>query len=85
MIKQEAENRYCINLAYASPSRRGSAEIIDDIVPIYDLNLKVNVPERIKRVYLPLKNKELAFEAEDGEIEFLLPKLLCHETIVLEY
>ena len=85
MIKQEAENRYCINLAYASPSRRGSAEIIDDIIPIYDLNLKVNVPERIKRVYLPLKNKELAFEAEDGEVEFLLPKLLCHETIVLEY
>ena len=35
MIHQKDQNRYCLNMTYASPIRRGAAEIIEDIVDIY--------------------------------------------------
>ncbi len=84
-IKQEDNNRYCINLAYASPSRRGVSEIIDDITPLYDLKIEAKLPERIKRVYLPLSGEQIEFSEEEGNTVFTIKKLLCHETIVLEY
>ena len=84
-IKQAESNRYCINLTYAASSKRGAAEIIEDILPLYEIKITAELPESIKRIYLPLSDKELDFTVSDGKIKFTLPKLLCHETIVLEY
>ena len=84
-IKQESESRYCINVTYASPSKRGAAEIIEDIVPIYNIEFSASLPERIKKVVLPLSGKEIPFEYEDQTLRFTLQKLDCHETIILEY
>jgi len=85
MIKQEDENRYCINMTYAAPVKRGRAEIIEDIVPIYDIPISVKVPEKITSVTLPLKDKEIPFTYENGWVSFKLDKLQCHETLVLKY
>ena len=84
-IKQEDNCRYCINLAYAAPSARGAAEIIEDILPVYDLKLEARLPEKIKRIYLPLSGEDVGFAYENGVLKFTLNKLLCHETVVLEY
>jgi len=84
-IKQADKNRYSINLAYASPSRRGAAEIIEDIVPLYNVKIKASLPEKIKKAYLPLSGEQLSFKVENGVVELTLPRLLCHETILLEY
>ncbi len=83
MIRQE--NRYCLNMTYASPVRRGCSEIIEDIVPIYNIPIKVNVKENIKRVYSPIEEKEYTFvQTEDG-IEFTVNKIYCHNSIVIEF
>lgn len=85
MIKQSEKNRYCINMTYAAPVKRGCAEIIEDIVPIYDIPFTVAVEETVKSIYLPLKDTYLDFSTEDGAVRFTLPKLNCHETVVLNY
>ncbi len=85
MINQPKESRYCINMAYASPVRRGKAEIIEDVMPIYNIKAEVKTDKTVKRVYLPLQEKELKFTVGKGRVSFVLPELTCHETIVIEY
>lgn len=84
-INQTDNNRYCINLAYAVPVKRGEATIIEDIMPVYNIAVKMRTDKEIKRVYLPLTDEELAFDSADGEVTFTVPKLECHTSIVLEY
>ena len=61
------------------------AEIIDEITPIYDIKISMRMPEAAKRVLVPLKGEKLEFKYENGEISFTLPKLWCHESVVIEY
>jgi hypothetical protein len=85
MIRQAEKSRYSINLTYAAPQTRGAAQIIDEILPVYDIKLEIKIPERVKAVRLPLQDKALDFACEDGKISFTLPRLYCHETVVIEY
>ncbi len=81
----EKENSYVLNMTYASPVKRGCAEIIDDIMPIYNIPVKVNVKEKIKRVYSPVENTDYAFTQKDGSVEFPIDKIHCHNVVVVEY
>ncbi len=85
MINQEDKKRFCANMVYASPVKRGRAEVIEDIMPVYDIFLSFKTDKKIKRVYLPLDDKEIDFTQNNGIVEFRVPKLLCHNTILLEY
>ena len=82
MIRQPG--RYCLNLLYAAPVKRGLAEVIEDILPVYDIDITLDVPETIKRAYLPLRDQELPVR-RCGKTHIMLPKLECHETVVLEF
>lgn len=85
MIKQADESRYCINLAYASPVKRGKAEVIEDIMPVYNIKVSFVTDESIKRIYSGLSGEVYDFEFKDGKYGFVLPKLECHTSIVAEY
>ena len=81
LIKQPAHNRYCVNLLYGSPVLRGSATVIEDLNPLYNIELEFNFPEPIKRVYSPITGQELPIT----DRKVILPKLDCHDTLVFEY
>lgn len=85
MIHQPEQNRYCVNMVYASPSKRGEAYIIEDILPIYNIELTLDVPEKIKKAYLGLSGEVLAVTEENGKQKVLVPKLECHASVVLDY
>jgi len=85
MIQQPEQNRYCINMTYASPIRRGCAEIIEDIVPIYNVRVSVQVPEKIQKIRFGLSDEEIPFTVQGGRICFTVPELHCHTSIVLDY
>ncbi len=85
MIDQPSKSRYCINMVYVSPVRRGCAEIIEDIMPIYNISVSLKTDKEIKRVYLGVSDEDLEFTFEKGVLNFTLPKLQCHESIVIDY
>jgi len=85
MNKQPDQSRYCINMTYASPVKRGAAEVIEDILPVYDIAFVVETVETVKRVWLPMDGQELPFTQEEGSVRFTVPRLLCHNTVVMEY
>ena len=85
MIHQPHCSRYCLNLLYAAPVKRGLAEVIEDILPIYNIGVELDVPQTIKRAYLPLTGEELPLRRENGKTCICVPKLECHAAVVLEY
>lgn len=66
-------------------SGKKTVEAIEDIVPLYNTKLCVNVPEKIHHVYLAPQMTELKFEnCEDG-IFCTIPEMECHQIVVFEY
>ncbi len=86
-IQQQAEkNRYVHHLLYAAPVKRGEDIcVIEDIVPLYDVKASVALPHKIKRAYLAPQTEELPFTEKDGRVCYTVPKLDCHQMVVLEY
>ncbi len=83
---QRTEQRYINHLLYVSPVKRGDGiEVIEDIVPIYDVEVKVQVPEEIKRVYLAPERKDIPFIREANSVSYTLEKLHSHQMVILEY
>ncbi|WP_106769282.1 beta-galactosidase trimerization domain-containing protein [Paenibacillus faecalis] len=84
--QQQAEHRYVNHVLYASPVKRGEqVEIIEDIIPVYDIQVTLRLPEPIKRVYLAPQQQEIPFQQTGGTIVYTLPKVECHQMVVLEY
>lgn len=83
MIKQE--KRYCLNLIYFTPLKRGNYEIIDEIIPVYGIEVKINVPETITDVYSGVSGEKYDFAYNGSALEFTVPVLKLHESIVLEF
>ena len=84
-LHQPEQNRYCVNLTYASPVKRGVAEIIDEILPQYNVVICQTVEHPITQVYNPLTGADIPFVYENGVCSFTLPELVCHATTVLAY
>lgn len=85
VIDQSDKKRYCLNIAYASPIRRGVAEIIEDIIPVYNIGVEFKTDKKIKKVYVGLTKEKVRFTQKEGKVRFVLPELKCHESVVLEY
>lgn len=85
MIHQGEQNRFCINMTYASPVRRGEAEIIEDILPIYNICVQWKTERKISAVRLPLTGETLAFTQDGDAVSFTVPKLNCHTAVTVEY
>ena len=84
-IEQPQHNRYCLGLLYASPVKRGCAEIIEDIVPIYNIPVTIKTEKTVKKVYSPITKKQYGFVTEKDKISFTVDKIDCHDIIVIEY
>ncbi|MCL2775290.1 MAG: beta-galactosidase trimerization domain-containing protein [Oscillospiraceae bacterium] len=87
LMKQPQNNRYVNHLLYASPVKRGDGvEVIEDLIPLYDINAELIINEKIKKVYDGKTKEELRFtQSDDGRIKFMVNELNCNKVIVLEY
>ena len=84
LIRQRAAGRYCLHLLYGSPIRRGRAEVIEDLPPLFDLPVTVRIPERVRGVFLQPGGEELAFAQAEGAVSFRVPRVQCHQLVVPE-
>jgi hypothetical protein len=83
---QKEQRRLIHHLLYAVPVKRGeNVEIIEDIVPIYDIQVGVQVEEKVKRVYLAPQMKDIEFNQENNKITYMVEKVDCHQMVVIEY
>ena len=85
LIHQPDKKRYVAHLLYATPMKRGEAEIIEDLIPLYELKTKIRIPEKITKVYTIPNRKELFYKETKDGVEVTVPKLKCHQAVVFEY
>jgi hypothetical protein len=82
---QPDENRWIVHLLHYIPERRSrEIDIIEDVIPLYQVGLSIQSP-RIKAVICVPEQKPLAFNQNNGgRVEFVLPQLVGHQMIALE-
>ncbi|MBQ4353383.1 MAG: beta-galactosidase trimerization domain-containing protein [Clostridia bacterium] len=86
LMDQKGENRLVNHVLYASPVRRGKGiEIIEDIIPLYNVSVSVKTDKSPKRVYLAPEMKDLAYTYENGTVSYTLEKLDLHAMVVIDY
>ncbi len=75
-----------VHTLYASPVRRGDKiEIIEDIIPIYDIDVAVKSDKAPKAVTLVPENTPIDFEYKDGRVCFTVPKIDCWQMTEIKY
>lgn len=80
------EKRLVNHVLYASPVRRGSGiEIVEDILPLYDIDISVKVDRKPVRVYLAPGGEELTHVYDGGVVSYRLSRLECHAMVVIEF
>jgi len=84
-LKQEKDHRYVAHLLYGPAILRGEVQVIEDLVPISDVEIEVNVPEKVKNVYSVPSNEKLKFSKNGQILKIKVPTFKMHTGIVLEY
>ncbi len=85
LLHQPEQQRYVAHLLYASPIQRGSVRVIEDLVPLYDIPVTIDVPQQITEAYLVPSGEMLPLQVVDGRLKLTVPVLECHTAVVLEY
>ncbi len=83
-VHQPADNRYILHLLYATPIQRGRTSVIEDLPPIYNVQAQVQVDGVVKRATLAPQGTEIPFEQHGDEVRFNVPKVECHQMLVLD-
>jgi len=84
--EQPAEKRQVLHLLHYVPERRGKDfDVIEDVIPIFNVKASVRVPRKVKSVVCVPQQVPLPFEQAGGRVEFTLPKLDGHQMIALNF
>lgn len=82
--EQPEKERYVIHsLHYIEQRRSKTIDVLEDVIPLYNVKISVNVPRKIKCVRIVPQDKMLKFEMHNGRVEFILPELNGHQMIEL--
>lgn len=85
LLKQSDKDRYVLHLLYASPIQRGSVRVVEDLLPLYNVPVSLQLDESIKKAYLIPSGKKLKLKKVGDRLELVVPEFTCHTGIVLEY
>ncbi len=78
-------DRTIVHLIWYSIERRApDLDMVEDYIPVLNLNLSLKSHRAPVRVYLAPENKPLAFEYADARINVTVPELRGHAMIVLD-
>ncbi|MFC2129691.1 hypothetical protein ACFLQX_02800, partial [Bacteroidota bacterium] len=85
LLHQPEHNRYVAHLLYATPIQRGSVRVIEDLVPIYDIPVTANLPQKIKNAYLVPSGEQISMHWDGSAERMVIPEFMVHTALVLEY
>ena len=86
LLHQRDRRRYIVHLLYSPPLQRGRCLVIEDFPPLRDVPIELRVPERIRRITLPLKKEHLKPDKRGSDtVPVLVPRVEGHEVVLFEY
>ena len=85
LARQEKESCSILHLLYAHTTVRGEGtEVIEDTIPLYNVECSVKYTEKPVKVYLAPSGEEIPFTFDNREVKFTVPKVDIHQMVVIE-
>ncbi|RED55291.1 alpha-amylase family protein [Cohnella lupini] len=83
--EQPSDSRTVVHLLHYIPERRSvDIDIIEDVIPLYDVRISLAGEPGVKRVACVPDGPEIAFEERDGRTVFSVPEIRGHQMIAIE-
>ncbi len=80
--EQPDEGRRVLHLLHYVPERRGAAfDVVEDVLPVRDVQVSVRAPERVRRVMAVPQGERIRFDQQEGRISFVVPRVEGHQMI----
>lgn len=99
LMYQPEWDRYVLHVLHANTILRGSSvklsqegyvrdshpvEVIEDLIPLRDVEVVLRLPEPVKSVTLEPQGKEISFAVENDRIKVRIDEFTCHQMVVLK-
>ncbi len=81
---QAHEDRYIFHTSYASPMQRGRVSVIEDIVPIYNVAVQIDLGKQATSVQLVPQMEAIPFTCENGQLCFTIPCVDCYQAVEIK-
>jgi len=76
---------YVLHILHYIPERRTpSLDIIEDIIPLYNVELKVRTERRPSRVYIVPQKEDIDFDFEGKYVSFKIRCIQGHQMVAME-
>ena len=84
VTRQEREGREVVHLLYAPTCKRGRGiEVIEDVPPLHEVAVSLRRTRRPSAVRLEPQECDLPFTYEGGRVHCIVPRLECHQLVVV--
>ncbi len=84
--EQPAHQRQVLHLLHYIPERRGeSFDIIEDVIPLYDVALSVRVSAGVRSVVTAPAGEALSFTIEGNRVAFVVPVIEGHQMVEIAF
>ncbi len=84
ILDQPQKGRRIVHLLHYPIERRSDIDLIEDVIPLFDVEMKVAVPFAPARAYLAPQMQEVAFKHAGGRAALTVPSVRGHQMVVLE-
>lgn len=84
LTEQPSLGRRVLHILHYPRERRAHIDIIEDVIPLYDVPVKMKSPQCPERVYLAPSETNLPFAHEAGVVRFTIPVVRGHAMAVVE-
>lgn len=85
LLKQDYEHRYVAHLLYGPAITRGDVSVVEDFVALHNVELEMNIPEKVKKIYRIPDNKPIEIKRSGNHIKIVIPEFTMHTGVVFEY
>lgn len=86
LMEQEKKGRQILHVLYYIPERKCRLlDIVEDVVPLYNLEIRLRKERRIQRICCVPSMEELPFREEEQTVEFVIPKITGHQMCVIDF
>ncbi|MFY9176953.1 MAG: alpha-amylase family protein [Caldicoprobacterales bacterium] len=82
---QSEHDRYVAHILHYIPERRcESIDIIEDVIPLYNVDLKIMLDKEPAKVYCAPSMEELQFTYDGKYVHVVVPEIVGHQMVVFE-
>jgi hypothetical protein len=84
--EQAADKRWVVHMLHYIPERRSQTiDVIEDVIPLDDIQVSVKVPAAVTGVARVPEAAPLPYRQVGDRVEFTLPRLVGHQMIALSF